>query len=62
MAYNPENDNSHQRYYCEVHKKDIFFFTKDKALTGAHCWDCLKEQNDASWKKSFLKKKEEEDE
>ena len=55
MTYNFENDNSHIRFYCKVHKKHIFFFTKDAALTGHYCWDCLKERNDATWKSKYIK-------
>ena len=50
-------EDTHLRYYCSVHKKYILYFVKDKALTGAHCWDCLKETNDASWKASRTKEK-----
>ena len=49
-------DSTHLTFYCKKHKKLILYFARDKALTGHHCWDCIKEKNDADWKAS--KKKE----
>ena len=46
------DDKEHESFYCEVHKKLILFFKRDIALRGYHCWDCVKEMNDKSWKAS----------
>ena len=58
MTYNNQHDESHVRFYCKIHKKHIYFFTRDVALTGYHCWDCLKQKNDADWKSSYKKEEE----
>lgn len=59
MTYNPVNDDTHVRHYCEVHKKHIFFFKKDIAFRGYHCWDCIR---DANYPPKEDNKKEESDE
>lgn len=56
MAYNPINDDTHVRYYCSVHKKHIFFFKKDIAFRGFHCWDCNYESDKEENKKKGKKK------
>lgn len=47
----PSND--YNTYFCKVHKKTIYYFKTDEHIQGYfHCWDCVKEQNDARNKRS----------